>query len=131
MGTLQRVGTLIKRLATDAKEVADDQIDLARAELVGNMKSVAITAGGIVLTGVIIAIAIGFLAVALVVAIEPLIASLSLRLVVTALVYLAICYGLITFFVKRFKDKVTGDMPQTLQEAKRTVDAVQEEIRHA
>ena len=48
-----------------------------------------------------------------------------------ALVYLAACYGLITYFVKRFKDKVTSDLPQTLEEAKRTVDAVQEELRHA
>jgi Flp pilus assembly protein TadB len=130
-GTFSRVGSLLKQLASETKTVADDQIDLVKAEAAAGLKTAALSAAGMILTGVLIAIAIGFLSVAAVIAIEPLIASLAIRLVVMAVVYLVLCYALIQYFSKRLKEKITRDLPESLEEAKNTVEAVKEELRHA
>jgi Putative Actinobacterial Holin-X, holin superfamily III len=126
-----RLGELVQRITEDLKSIGRDEVQLARTELTQRAKLAAVDAGVVILSGVVLAIAIGFVCVAAVDALAPLIPPLWARLLIMAAVYAAICAGLIFSYAKRLKRHVTPPMPETKAEAKRTVDAVKEELRHA
>jgi hypothetical protein len=126
-----RIGALIERITDDLKSIARDELELGKTELTQRLKLAGIDAGFIILGGVMALISLGFLSVAAVDALAPLIAPLWARLLVMAAVYFAVCGGLLVTFVKRLKAHVTPEMPRTKAEAKRTVEAVKEELRHA
>ena len=126
-----RVGELIERITDDLKAIGKDELELARGELARRLKAAAIDAAVLILAGVVVLIAIGFVSVAVVDALAPVIPQLWLRLVIMAVVYAAVSGGLVTTFGKRLKSHLPPEVPRAKEEAVRTIEAVKEELRHA
>jgi hypothetical protein len=128
---MSTVGGLIRRIAGNAKALASDQVDLAKAELTRRIKAAVIDAAMFILGGMIVLFAIGFLGGALVTGLEPVIASLPLRFIVTALVFAGVSGGLLVVYGKRLKAHLPPEAPAAVREVEETVEAVKEELHHA
>jgi hypothetical protein len=131
---LGAVGGLIRRIAGNAKAIAADEVELVRAELTRRIKAAVIDAAMVILGGMIVLIALGFLGGALVVALEPLVASLALRFVIAAAVYAGASGGLLVYYGGRLKSHLPPDVPVAKQEAIETIETVKaagEELTHA
>jgi hypothetical protein len=120
------IGELLRNIGEDVKTIASDEVELARAELTKNLR-VAITEVAIMVIGALVAaIGFGFLCVVTVVALEPLIHSLALRLLIMAVLYLVGGGILAGEFAKRLRKDAVPDMKPVVREAKETVAAVKE-----
>lgn len=122
------VGTLMSRIGDGLKTIAVDEIKLARLELVDELKKPLASAGAIVLGGVIALFGVGLLCVTVVVALEPLIEQLWLRMLIMAGIYFAAGRVVMGIYVKRFQVEAAPDLPRAKREAKATVEAVKAEI---
>jgi hypothetical protein len=130
MDTPSKVGGLIRDIADDVKTIAKDEVELAKIEVSRGVRAAALDAAAIVLAGVVALIGLGMLCVAAVVALEPVIAPLWLRLVIMAVIYLAAGGSVAGVFVKRLRDDVPR-LEHTRTEAARTVKTIREELTHA
>jgi len=108
------VSELMGRIGDGLKTIAADEMKLARLELVDEVKKPLASAGAIILSGVIAIVGIGFLCATAVAALEPLIPALWSR----------------RLYVKKLAVDPTPDTPRSVQEAKRTYQAVKEELTH-
>jgi hypothetical protein len=121
-------GELIKRITDDVKTIAHDEIELVRGE-VGRVAKVAASEAALVLFGGIVTlIGFGMLCVAAVVALEPVIGSLALRLVLMAIVYGVLGSVLAVTFAVRLKRDIKPDLAVPAHEAKATVRGVKEAV---
>jgi uncharacterized membrane protein YqjE len=125
------VGEILHRLATDTEALAKDQFALASAELKQSIKKSAVSAAGVLLGGVVALIGVGLLCLAGVVALEPVIPSLALRLVLMAAVYGVVGVLVARSFTGKLEKDLSAGLPRTTTEAKETVEAVKEELSHA
>jgi hypothetical protein len=126
-----RVGELLHRITDDVKAISKEEVELARVEVTRSLKKIAIDLTVLILSGIIALMGVGFLCVAAVDALAPAIEPLWARLIIMGLVYLAVCAALVSYYAKRLKAKIPPDVPRTKAEAKRTVETVKEELRHA
>lgn len=124
------VGTLMSRIGDGLKTIAEDEVKLARLELLDELKKPLASAGAIVLGGVIALFGVGLLCVTVVVALEPVVEPLWLRMLIMAAVYFAIGRVVMGIYMKRFQVDATPELPRTKREAKATVEAVTSEITH-
>lgn len=124
-----RVGELLHRITDDVKTIARNEVDLARIEIESTAKSAAADAAIILLGGIVALIGLGLLCVVAVVALEPLISPLWLRLLIMAVVYLAIGGIVAGVFAKRLKEDVKPDLDLPKREAQQTVDAIKDGLR--
>lgn len=122
------IAPLMSRIGDGLKTLAQDEIKLARLELMDEIKKPLASAGAIVLGGVIALFGMGLLCTTVVVALEPLIEPLWLRMVIMSAVYFAVGRVVMGIYVKRFQVDATPELPRTKQEAKATVEAVKSEI---
>jgi len=118
----------MQRIGDGLKTIASDEVKLAKVELLEELKKPLVDAGAIVLGGVIVIIGLGLLCTTAVVALEPLIPALWLRMVIMSVAYFALGYGIMVLYAKRFQSNVTPELPRTTLEAKRTVEAVKAEL---
>lgn len=120
------IGELLHDIGEDVKTIAGDEVELARAELTRGIR-VAITELAIMVIGALVAaIGFGFLCVVTVVALEPVIHSLALRLLIMAIMYLIGGGMLAGEFAKRLRKDAVPDLQPVVREAKQTVEAVKE-----
>jgi uncharacterized membrane protein YqjE len=124
------VGTLMRRIGDGLKTIAEDEVKLARLELMEEIKKPLASAGAIVLGGVIALFGMGLLCATAVVALEPLMEPLWLRMLIMSVVYFVIGRVVMGIYMKRFQLDATPDLPRTKREAKATVEAVKSEITH-
>jgi uncharacterized membrane protein YqjE len=124
------VGTLMRRIGDGLKTIAEDEVKLARIELMDELKKPLASAGAIVLGGVIALFGMGLLCATAVVALEPLVEPLWLRMLIMSAVYFVIGRVVMGVYIKRFQLDATPELPRTKREAKATVDAVKSEITH-
>ncbi len=124
------VGSLMRRIGEGLKTIAEDEVKLARIELMDELKKPLASAGAIVLGGVIALFGVGLLCVTVVFALEPLVEPLWLRMLIMAAVYFAIGRVVMGIYMKRFELDATPELPRTKREAKATVEAVKAEITH-
>ena len=123
------IGELLRNIGEDVKTIASDEVELARTELTKNLK-VAITEVAIMVIGALVAmIGFGFLCVTTVVALEPVIHSLALRLLIMAVLYLIGGGVLAGEFAKRLRKDAVPDMQPVVREAKESVAAVKEGLQ--
>jgi len=122
------VGELMKRIGDGLKTIATDEVKLAKIELLDELKKPLASAGAIVLGGVIAIIGVGLLCTTAVVALEPIVPALWLRMVIMSLVYFAAGAAVMRIYAKKFMNDATPELPRTTREAKRTVEAVKAEI---
>ena len=120
---------LIHRITEDVRTIARDEVELVRDEVKRLAKTAAIE-GAVITFGAIVGL-IGFvlLCVAAVVALQPLIASLALRLVLMAIVYGAIGAVLAGTFGARLRRDIVPDVQVPVHEAKAVVQGAVATIR--
>ena len=104
------MGELLHRISDDVKTIARDEVELARHELERTAKVAAADAAVILLGGIVALIGLGLLCVVAVVALEPLIDPLWLRLLIMAVVYMAAGGTVAGAFAKRLKRDATPDL---------------------
>jgi hypothetical protein len=117
---------LLRNIGDDIKTIATDEVELTRNELTKNIK-VAVTEIAIMVIGAVTAlIGFGFLCVVTVVAIEPILPSLALRLLIVAILYLVGGGILAGEFAKRLRKDATPDMKPVVRKAKATVESIKD-----
>ena len=119
-----KVGELLHRITDDVKTIARGEVELARIEIERTAKSAAADAAIVLLGGIVALIGLGLLCVVAVVALEPLIEPLWLRLLIMSVVYLAVGGGLAGVFAKKLGHDIKPDLDLPKREAQQTVDAV-------
>ncbi len=125
------VGSLTKRIVDDLKILARDEVALAKAEVTKSAKKAAVDGASIALGGLVAVIGMAMLFVAAVPALEGVIPSLALRLLLVSVAYLAIGGIVAALFAKRLKRDAVPDMKRVKWEAQQTVSTVKQEVRHA
>jgi len=125
------VGELLHRITDDVKTIARDEVDLAKAEIGRHAKMAAGEAAMIVLGGIVALIGFAMLCTAVVVALAPVIASLAVRLVIMAAIYLVGGSVLAGAFAKRLTTDIKPDMAVAGYEAKRTIAGAKESLSHS
>jgi hypothetical protein len=131
---LGSLGTLMRRILGNAKALAEDQLELVRTEMTRRIKASVIDTAMVVLGGMIVFVAIGFLGGALAAGLAPLVDALWLRFIIVAAAYALVSGGLLAFYGTRLKRHLPPDIPIAAHEATETVDmvkAVGDEVRHA
>lgn len=123
------VGALVERIGDGLKTIARDEVRLARVELLEQIKKPLVDAGAIVLGTLIAVIGVGLLCTTAVVALEPLIPMLWLRMAIMSLVYFTFGGAMMVLYARRFQaDTASSSLPGTAEEARRTVDAVKSAV---
>ena len=123
------IGELLHRVTDDVKTIAHDELELVRSELQVHAKKAAIDAAIVLLGGIVALIGLGLLCVVVVVALAPIIPPLWLRLLIMAVVYLALGALVAGLFAKRLKRDAVPDLRTAKTEAKLTVENIREGIR--
>jgi hypothetical protein len=118
------IGDLLHRITDDLKVIAKDEIELVKGEAAHTAKTAAMEAAAIVLGGIVALIGLGMLCAAAVAALEPVIPSLALRLLLMAAVYIVVGGVVAGVFAKRLKKDIVPDTTVAGYEAKRTVAGV-------
>src|SRR5262249_38434403 len=123
------ISTLAKRVGDDLTTLAKNHLELARIEMTSGAKRAIGDGAAIILGGILGLIGLAMLCVTLVVAAEPLIAALWLRLLLGALLYIAIGAGLIFGFLRKLRGATQG-IKDARREAERTVQVLKEQIQN-
>lgn len=124
------VSALMRRIGDGLKTIATDEVKLARLELMEEIKKPLASAGAIILGGVIALFGVGLLCATVVVALEPLVEPLWLRMIIMSAVYFGAGRLVMRVYLKRFEVEATPELPRAAREAKATVDAIKSEITH-
>ncbi len=124
-----KVGELLHRITDDVKTIARDEVELARMEIERTAKSAAADAAIVLLGGIVALIGLGLLCVVAVVALEPLIEPLWLRLLLMSIVYLLAGGSVAGAFAKKLGHDIKPDLDLPKREAQQTVDAVKAGLR--
>jgi uncharacterized membrane protein YqjE len=122
------VGGLVSRIGDDLKTIAEDHVELARLELVNGLKQPLADAVAVLLGGVLAIFGLGLLSVAAVVALEPLIEPLWLRMILMAVVYFVAGGALVRGYAKQLA-KDAPSMTRSKHEAERTAAVIKDELR--
>lgn len=123
------VSRLVHRITDDVKTIASDEVELAKGELAHTARTAATEAAVVLLGGIVALIGLGLLCLVAVAALEPLISPLWLRLLIMAVVYLAIGGVVAGVFAKRLKKDAVPDLSAPVSEAKRSVGNIKEGLR--
>lgn len=121
-----RIGELLQQITHDLKTIARDEVELVRLELAHAAKAAAADAAFVMLGGIVGLIGLGLLCGVAVVALEPVIEPLWARMLIMAIVYIAIGGGVAAAFAKRLRRDAVPDLEAPAGHAKRTVDSVRE-----
>jgi uncharacterized membrane protein YqjE len=122
------VGELVSRIGDDLKTLAEDHVALARKELIDDLKEPLADAVAVLLGGMLAVFGLGLLSVAAVVALEPLIEPLWLRMILMAIVYFALGGALVRGYVKQL-GKDAPSLKRSKREAERTAEVIKRELR--
>ena len=117
---------LLQRITHDLKTIARDEVDLVRLEIAKTAKAAAADAAFILLGGIVALIGLGLLCGVAVVALEAAIPALWLRMLIMAVVYLALGGGVAAVFAKRLKRDAIPDLDAPVGHTKRTIESVRE-----
>jgi len=120
---------LARRVGDDLSTLAKDHIELARAELSAGAKKALTDAILTIFGGIVALIGLAMLCMTAVVAVEPAIPPLWLRLLIGAILYLAIGGGLAFGFVKKLRGEDVM-LPRTRDQTKRTARVLKEQVQH-
>lgn len=122
------VGGLVQRIGGDLKAIAEDQLALARLELIDGLKEPLADAAAIVLGGVLAIIGFGLACATAVVALEPLIEPLWARMLIMSVAYMAVGALVAGVYIKQLRRDAPPSMSRTKREASRTAEAIKAEV---
>jgi hypothetical protein len=119
---------LIHRISEDLRTITRDEIELLRGEARRVARSAAADGAAVLFGGTVALIGFAMLCVAAVAALEPVLPSLALRLVVMAVVYGGIGGSLAASFALRLRRAVAPDVTIPVHEAKAVLQGVKATI---
>lgn len=122
------IGDLLHRITDDLKTLAKGELDLAKGELQTSAKKAVLEGATIVLAGIVALIGLGLLCVAAVAGLGGLISPLWLRLIIMAIVYMAIGGAVAGAFAKRLKRDAPPDTTVPKYQAKATLEGVKQTL---
>jgi hypothetical protein len=123
-----RVGELLHRITDDVKVIARDEIELVREELKAAARNAAVDAAVALLGGIVGLIGMGMLCATAVVALEPVIHPLWLRLLLMSIVYLVSGGAVATAFGVKLKNDAMPHLGVAKYEGKRTIAGIKETL---
>jgi len=123
------LGDLIQNISNDIKVLAHDELELARIEVASGIKRPIADAGAIVMGGVVALIGLGLLCTTAVVALQPLIPALWLRMLIMSFVYFALGGAVAARYVTRLRRDSPPGLPRTVREAQRTAQTLKGELK--
>lgn len=122
-----RVSDLLRHIAGDLKTIASDELELGRNRLSQHVESLVAKASAVVIGAVVALIGLGMLCMVAVAALGYILPPLWLRLLIMAIVYIAIGGAVAAYFGKRVASAgATPSMELPKRELKQTVEAVQQ-----
>jgi hypothetical protein len=124
------VSELVRGIADDVRTIAKDEVELVQGELQRTAREAALEVGLAVLGGIVALIGLGMLCVAAVAGLAPAIPQLWLRLIIMAVVYLAIG-GAVAAAEGRRLARTRPRLGIAKYEAKRAMAGVKELLTHA
>jgi hypothetical protein len=124
------VGKLLEDIGRDLKTIAVDELELAHGQLTRFFESLVAKAGMAILGATVALIGLGMLCTVAVIAAEPLIHRLWLRLLVMALLYIGIGGGLAVIYAKRLATMHGPELDKQLSEVGETIAAVSAGLKH-
>jgi hypothetical protein len=125
------VSMLLGRITDDLKALGRDELALARAEINQKVKSTLLDTMVILLSGAIATVALAFLMFAAIDAAEPILAPLWARLLIGGALYTLIGAGLLYAYARKLKRDMAPSAPRAAKQARRTAQAVKEELGNA
>jgi hypothetical protein len=123
------VGELLHDIGHDLQVIASDELELVRRRLTASVHGLLMDALGAALAGAVALIGIGSLCVVVVVALAPVMPALWLRLLLMAVVYVAVGGAAAYGFVARMRTH-GPDLSGAAREARQTIAAVTSGLEH-
>jgi len=123
-----KVGELLKNIGDDVKTIAVSELELARKKLGNYLERTVLKAAVMILSAFVALVGFAMLCVVAVVALEPVIPALWLRLLLMSLVFIAVGGSAAYIFAK----KMLGgpDLANEVDEVGQTVDKVSNGLAH-
>jgi membrane protein len=121
---------LARRVGDDLSTLAKDHFELARIELTAGAKRAMTDGGAILLSGIVALIGLAMLCTTLVVAVEPVLPALWLRLLLGSILYIAVGGVLCLIFIRKLGGDGTMALKQSRVEAKETVKVLKEQVHN-
>lgn len=122
--THPKVADVLRDIGSDVATIASDQLELTRRELGDYMERLIIKASVSLLGATVALVGLGMLCMVVVLLLEPVIAALWLRLLLMAVVYIALGATAAYVWFKRMTALRGPDLERPLAEVKDTVRAV-------
>lgn len=125
-----KVADVIRDIGHDMKTIAMDELELSRREVTSFIERIILKASAALLGAFVALIGLGMLCIVAVVALEPVLPALWLRLLLMSLLYLAIGGGMAVLFIRRMGAMHGPDLQKQISEIGETADAVSNGIKH-
>ena len=119
----------LKHVAGDLKTIASDELELGRNALVRHLSNVVAKASIAILGAIVALIGLAMLCTTAVVALAPVIHALWLRLLLMAMIYIAIG-GAATMVCARKFARTAADLERPIEELESAFDAVAKGLTH-
>lgn len=123
-----KVGELLKHIGDDVKTIAVSELELARTKLGSYLEQTVMKAAAMILGAFVALVGLAMLCVVVVVALAPVIPALWLRLLLMAVIYLAVGGGATYLFAKKMASP--PDLDHEVDEVGQTIDKVSEGLQH-
>lgn len=124
------IGELLSGIGKDVRRIAVDEMELARGKMTGFLENLVLKAAGIIVGGCVAFIGLGFICLAAVDALGPVIHQLWLRLIIMGVIYSAVGTLLARMFAKRVAALRGPDLAKQIEEVGETMDAVKNGLEH-
>jgi len=125
-----KVARLLQDIGRDVKTIAVDELELARRKLTVFMQQLVVKAGVAVLGAMVALIGLAMLCTVVVAALAPVIPPLWVRLLVMAIVYIAIGAGTVVLCGRRMAAMRGPGLDQQVAEFGETIKAVERGLKH-
>ena len=119
-----RIGELLHKISKDVKTIASDELELARNELAHSARTAVAEGAVVVLAGIVALIGLGLLCTVAVVALAPLIPALWLRMLIMAVIYLAVGGIVARTYAMKLKHDAIPDFDAPTRQARQTIDNI-------
>lgn len=124
------IGEILHGIGQDVRTIAIDELELSRRKLGDFMESLLVKASIALLGATVVLIGFGMLCMVAVAALEPVIHPLWLRLLLMAVVYIALGGTSVWIYARKMTSMHGPDLDKQLSEVGDTFDAVKNGLEH-
>jgi len=124
------LGELLQGIGRDVKTIAVDELELARRKLTVFIHQLVVKTGVAVLGAMVALIGLAMLCTVVVVALAPAIPPLWVRLLVMAIVYIALGAGTVVLCGRRIAAMHGPGLDQQVADLRNTIKAVERGLDH-